>query len=76
MLCNMVCMEHQEEPPEEAEWMTVQEVADVLRVHKMTVHRMINSRAIGSLKVGTKYLIAKEHLNEYMKRNWTGPLST
>lgn len=40
--------------------MTAQEVADLLRVHKKTVIRMIHSGKIPGSKVSNKFLIKEE----------------
>ncbi|WP_242262372.1 helix-turn-helix domain-containing protein [Bacillus cereus group sp. BfR-BA-01345] len=40
--------------------LTAQEVADLLRVHKKTIHRMIHSGKLDASKVANKFLIKEE----------------
>lgn len=46
--------------------LTVQEVADELRVSKMTVYRMVHSGEIRSMRVGRSIRITEEAWREYL----------
>lgn len=46
--------------------LTVQEVADELRVSKMTVYRMVHSGEIRSMRVGRSIRITDEAWREYL----------
>lgn len=50
--------------------MTVQEVADLLRVHKMTIYRLIHDEAIGYIKIRGGYRITRAALTKYLDGRW------
>ncbi len=45
---------------------TVAEVADQLRVSKMTVYRLVNSGALPSVRFGRSFRVPEAALNEYL----------
>ena len=49
--------------------MTMNEVADTLLVSRMTIHRLISSGKIQSLKIGRAVRISEESLKEYLDQN-------
>jgi excisionase family DNA binding protein len=51
------------------ELLTVQEVADVLRVSTMTVYRLLKSGALPALRVGKGYRIRPTDLQSYLDRS-------
>ncbi len=51
---------------------TVAEVADRLRVSKMTVHRLVNAGDIPALWVGRSVRIPLAGLNRYLSANRSG----
>ena len=51
--------------------MTVSEVADLLRVSKMTVYRLINEGSIGSLRVGRSYRLREDDVDDYLSKRYT-----
>ena len=46
---------------------TIKEVAGVLRVHRSTVSRLINSGALGHIAVGSRKLIPKADLLSFLE---------
>lgn len=50
-------------------WLKVSEVAQVLRVSKMTVYRLITSGELRSARVGRSYRLTEDDVNAYLKRS-------
>lgn len=48
--------------------LTVDEVADVLRVSNMTVYRLIRSGELVALRIGSNYRIRERDLEAYLER--------
>jgi excisionase family DNA binding protein len=46
--------------------LTVQEVATIMRVSKMTVYRMIKQRELGAVKFGATYRVRIEEVRKYL----------
>ena len=51
----------------EKPFMTVEEVAAVLRIKPRTVQAICNSGKIGATKTGRRWLIPKESLDDYLR---------
>lgn len=47
-------------------FVTVAEIAKLLRVSKMTVYRLVHSGALSSVTVGRSYRVPRRALQEYM----------
>jgi len=47
-------------------FLTVQEVADLMRVSSMTVYRLIKSGQLAALRVGKNYRIRESDLHKYL----------
>lgn len=43
---------------------TIQEVADILKVHHTTIRRAIKDNRLKAFKIGTKWLIKKEDIEQ------------
>lgn len=52
-------------------FMTVGEVADVLRVSTMTVYRIINSGALPAVRIGRSFRLRPEDLDRYLSERFT-----
>jgi len=50
------------------EVLTVAEVAEALRVAKMTVYRLIHAKELQTVKVGRSFRILRPSLEAYLKR--------
>jgi excisionase family DNA binding protein len=48
------------------DFLTVGEIADLLRVSKMTVYRLVHSGELESIKVGRSFRVASSSLRSYM----------
>ena len=50
-----------------ARFLTVQEVADLMRVSSMTVYRLIKAGELPAVRVGRSFRVSEEAVNEYLK---------
>ena len=64
-------MAHQQGNPTEHELLTVNEVADLLRVSNMTVYRLIKSNDLGSVRVGKSYRIRRDDIDRFLAQRYT-----
>jgi len=55
-----------------AELMTVQEVADYLRVTKKTIYRLLEGNKITAIKVGRQWRFDKATIDEWLRENSVG----
>jgi excisionase family DNA binding protein len=62
---------HQQGNPTEHELLTVNEVADLLRVSNMTVYRLIKSNELGSVRVGKSYRIRRDDIDRFLAQRYT-----
>ncbi|MBW3614550.1 MAG: helix-turn-helix domain-containing protein [Actinobacteria bacterium] len=54
-----------------AAFLTVAEVATMLRVSNMTVYRLINSGALPAVRVGKSYRLTEQDVDRYLQRSYT-----
>jgi excisionase family DNA binding protein len=54
-----------------ARFLTVAEVADMLRVSSMTVYRLIKSGELNALRVGKSYRLAEDEVDRYLAAGFT-----
>ena len=59
------------EPLSEARFLTVNEVADFLRVSRMTVYRLIKLGEIPALRVGRGYRLRERDVSRYLEQRFT-----
>ena len=59
------------EPFTEARLLTVNEVADLLRVSRMTVYRLIKTGEMPALRVGRSYRLREEDVDTYLSARYT-----
>ena len=52
--------------PEQAGFMTVNEVASLLRVSNMTVYRLINAGELPAARIGKSYRIRRSDVDKYL----------
>ena len=50
-----------------ARFLTVAEVAEVMRVSKMTVYRLVKSHAIAAVRVGRSFRVPEAAVEQYLK---------
>ena len=60
-----------ERPFTEARLLTVNEVADLLRVSRMTVYRLIKEGDLAALRVGRSYRLREDDVDEYLSERYT-----
>jgi excisionase family DNA binding protein len=48
--------------------LTVNEVADILRVSNMTIYRLVKSGQLPAIRVGKNYRIKESDVNDYLTR--------
>ncbi|MBN2027764.1 MAG: helix-turn-helix domain-containing protein [Actinobacteria bacterium] len=53
--------------------LTVNEVANILRVSNMTVYRLVKSGQIPAIRVGKNYRIKESDVNDYLSRGTQRP---
>ena len=51
--------------------LTVNEVADLLRVSRMTVYRLIKQGEMAALRVGRNFRLREEDVHSYLKERYT-----
>ncbi|MCL4449406.1 MAG: helix-turn-helix domain-containing protein [Actinobacteria bacterium] len=47
-------------------FLTVAEIADLLRVSNMTVYRLINANELSAIRVGKSYRLTQSDLDKYL----------
>ena len=58
-------------PFTEARLLTVNEVADLLRVSRMTVYRMIKDGEMAAVRVGRSYRLREDDVDTYLSDRYT-----
>ncbi|MFN8034943.1 MAG: helix-turn-helix domain-containing protein [Acidimicrobiia bacterium] len=54
-----------------ARFLTVQEVAELLRVSNMTVYRLIKSGALPAVRVGRSFRVSEADVDKYLASGYT-----
>jgi excisionase family DNA binding protein len=54
----------------EVKFLTVAEVAAVMRVSKMTVYRLVHGGDLPAVRVGRSFRVSEEDVNEYLKSSF------
>ncbi len=52
-------------------YLTIAEVAQVLRVSKMTVYRLVHAHTLAAMQFGKSYRIPEDAVEEYVKKAGT-----
>jgi excisionase family DNA binding protein len=52
-------------------FLTVQEVADVMRVSSMTVYRLIKSGELAAVRVGRSFRVSDVDVDQYLAARYT-----
>jgi excisionase family DNA binding protein len=58
-------------PQGRAQYLTVAEVAAILRVSTMTVYRLIKSGDLPAVRVGKSYRLSEDEVDRYLARGYT-----
>ncbi|MGI8757989.1 MAG: helix-turn-helix domain-containing protein [Acidimicrobiales bacterium] len=59
------------QPPGRVQYLTVAEVAAILRVSTMTVYRLIKAGDLPAVRVGKSYRLPGEEVDRYLARGYT-----
>jgi len=59
-------MSEQRDQPGRTRFLTVLEVADVMRVSKMTVYRLLHSGELPGVRVGRSFRVPQDALDHYL----------
>lgn len=54
-----------------ARFLTVAEVADIMRVSTMTVYRLIKAGDLRAVRVGRSYRLAEDDVDRYLAQGFT-----
>jgi excisionase family DNA binding protein len=54
----------------ELTFLTVAEVAALMRVSKMTVYRLVHAGELPAVRVGRSFRVPEEAVNEYLRRSF------
>lgn len=55
----------------DSRFLTVQEVADLMRVSSMTVYRLIKSGELRAARVGRSFRVREDDVNAYLEASYT-----
>jgi len=54
----------------EVKFLTVAEVASVMRVSKMTVYRLVHGGDLPAVRVGRSFRVSEKDVNEYLRNSF------
>lgn len=54
----------------DVKFLTIAEVASVMRVSKMTVYRLVHGGELPAVRVGRSFRVSEEDVNEYIKNSF------
>ncbi|HEX7739631.1 MAG TPA: helix-turn-helix domain-containing protein [Marmoricola sp.] len=54
----------------EVKFLTIAEVASVMRVSKMTVYRLVHNGDLAAVRVGRSFRVREDDVNEYLKSSF------
>jgi excisionase family DNA binding protein len=54
----------------EVKFLTVAEVASVMRVSKMTVYRLVHGGDLPAVRVGRSFRVSEDDVNEYLRSSF------
>ena len=54
-----------------ARFLTVAEVADIMRVSSMTVYRLIKSGELPAVRIGKSYRLAEDEVDRYLAQGFS-----
>lgn len=59
-----------ERPLNEVQFLTVAEVAAVMRVSKMTVYRLVHNGELPAVRVGRSFRVLEKDVDEYLRKSF------
>ena len=54
----------------DAKFLTVAEVAAMMRVSKMTVYRLVHSGELPAVRVGRSFRVSEDDVDEYLRKSF------
>ncbi|HWJ66382.1 MAG TPA: helix-turn-helix domain-containing protein [Nocardioides sp.] len=51
-------------------FLTIAEVASVMRVSKMTVYRLVHNGELPAVRVGRSFRVTEDDVNEYLRKSF------
>ncbi len=54
----------------DAKFLTVAEVAAIMRVSKMTVYRLVHSGELPAVRVGRSFRVREDDANDYLRKSF------
>ena len=54
----------------EVQFLTVAEVASIMRVSKMTVYRMVHAGELPSIRVGRSFRVPEDEVHKYLRSSF------
>ena len=54
----------------EVRFLTVAEVATLMRVSKMTVYRLVHNSELPAVRVGRSFRVTEDNVNEYLRKSF------
>ena len=54
----------------DVKFLTVAEVAAMMRVSKMTVYRLVHNGDLPAVRVGRSFRVTEEEVNEYLRKSF------
>ncbi|MFL6106968.1 MAG: helix-turn-helix domain-containing protein [Marmoricola sp.] len=54
----------------EVKFLTIAEVASVMRVSKMTVYRLVHGGDLPAVRVGRSFRVSEDDVNEYLRNSF------
>jgi excisionase family DNA binding protein len=59
-----------ETPLSDVRFLTVAEVASIMRVSKMTVYRLVHSGELEAIRVGRSFRVPEQAVNQYLRESF------
>ncbi|HEY1133599.1 MAG TPA: helix-turn-helix domain-containing protein [Nocardioides sp.] len=53
-----------------AKFLTIAEVASIMRVSKMTVYRLVHNGELAAVRVGRSFRVAEHDVDEFIRRSF------
>ena len=63
-------MSTNETPLSDVRFLTVAEVASIMRVSKMTVYRLVHGGELPAVRVGRSFRVTEDDVNEYLRKSF------
>ena len=54
----------------EVQFLTVEEVASIMRVSKMTVYRMVHAGELPAIRVGRSFRVPEDEVHKYLRSSF------